>query len=95
MSLTKDLSSQFTTRLFHYTTSRDLRSHRIGYHYSKFQVGLKPISLDALSITLRDRPLPCVWLEEPSWMGWDDSTSRAVWFRGDRGRDRPPSEYSH
>ena len=57
MSLTKDLFSQFTTSLFHHPTSRDLRSHRTGYHYSKFQVGLKPISLDALSIILRDRPL--------------------------------------
>ena len=57
MSLTKDLSSQFTTSLFHHSTSRDLRSHRTGYHYSKFHVGLKPISLDALSIVLHDKPL--------------------------------------
>ena len=57
MSLTKDLSSQFTTSLFHHPTSWDLRSHRTGYHYSKFYVGLKPISLDVLSITLCDRPL--------------------------------------
>ena len=50
MSLTKDLSSQFITSLFHHPTSRDLRSHRTSYHYSKFHVDLKLISLDALSI---------------------------------------------
>jgi hypothetical protein len=37
-------------------TSWDLRSHRLAYHYGIAYMGLKPISLDAASITLGDSP---------------------------------------
>jgi hypothetical protein len=57
MGQVKGLSSQSTTSSFHHPTSRDLRSHRKGYHQDRLHVGLKPIPLDALSITLRDSPL--------------------------------------
>jgi hypothetical protein len=57
MDLVKGLSSQSTTSLFHHPTSWNLQSHRTGYHYDRLYVGLKPISLDALSIKLRDFPL--------------------------------------
>src|SRR3954470_10135630 len=51
------LSSQLTNNLSPNSNSWDLRSHRVVYHSGKLKiVGLIPISFDAFSITLRDRP---------------------------------------
>jgi hypothetical protein len=55
--LSKDTLVLSTSLFFLDPTSRDLRSHRLGYHYRIAYVGLKSISLDAVSITLRDSPL--------------------------------------
>jgi hypothetical protein len=55
--LSKDTLILSTSLFFPCPTSQDLRSYRLGYHYGIAYVGLKPTSLDAASITLRDDPL--------------------------------------
>jgi hypothetical protein len=55
--LSKDTLVLSTSLFFSGPISQDLRSHRLGYHYGIAYVGLKLISLEAASITLRDSPL--------------------------------------
>src|SRR3954467_3753942 len=54
--LNKTLLSYTTSLFFPGSNSRDLRSHRLGYHYGVTLMGLNPIFFDALSITFRDSP---------------------------------------
>jgi hypothetical protein len=53
--VSKDTLILSTSLFFPGHTSQD-RSHMLDYHYGIAYVGLKPISLDAASITLRDNP---------------------------------------
>jgi hypothetical protein len=55
--LSKDTLVLSTNLFFIGLTLQDLRSHRLGYHYEIAYVGLKSISLDAMSITLCDKLL--------------------------------------
>jgi hypothetical protein len=55
-AFSKVLFSQLNHSLFHHLNSRDLRSHKTGFHYGKTHMCLKPSSIDAWSITIHDKP---------------------------------------